>query len=54
MTPFILYCFISWLIAIGIGTNPEEEFRFDFITIFAIMTAPLTIPMYLGYKLSKI
>lgn len=54
MTPFILYCSISWLIGVGIGMNKNEDFGFDIATILALLTAPLTVPMYIGYRISKI
>lgn len=54
MTPFILYCSISWLIGVGIAIGSNEEDKLDFATFVAIVAAPLIIPIYLGYVLSKI
>lgn len=55
MTLFILYCSISWLIAVGIGIGEsKEDNRLDFATGIVIISAPLLVPIYLGYVLSKI
>jgi hypothetical protein len=54
MTPFILYCSISWLIGVGVALKAIEEDKLDFAMFIAIVSAPLILPIYLGYLLSKI
>ena len=50
-----VYCSISWLIAVGIGIGEsKEDNRLDFATGIVIISAPLLVPIYLGYVLSKI
>ena len=53
MLNILLYCSFMWLFTMGVLIDSVEYRKSDpLMTVLCFLTAPITLPIYMGYRFS--